>query len=78
MGICTLRILLPWQLKCKAVLFVYTSEAILGYNLTEVPAMMNQKTVRAVGHKFIKNQVHCYYSTVSLIRIFDVPESNAA
>ena len=40
----------------------------MGYNLTEVPAMMNQNTVLVVGHKDLKNQVHVLlgiYSPVS-------------
>lgn len=34
------------------------SEGILGYNLTEVPQMLNQNTVGAIRHNEIKNQVH--------------------
>jgi len=47
----TKKLCVPFLLSC-------ISEAILGYNLTEVPAMMSQITVGAIGGNSIKNQVN--------------------
>lgn len=45
------------------------SEAILGYNLTEVPQVLNQNTVGIIRHNEIKNQVHWIYTPVSWIAL---------
>jgi len=47
------------QCSCKSVPFFLfcISEAILGYNLTDMPGMLNQNTV-AFGRRDIKNLVH--------------------
>lgn len=44
--------------QCLMFFFLCISDGILGYNLTEMPGMLNQVTVADIDHKDIKNQVH--------------------
>ena len=65
------------QCSCKPVPFFLfcISEAILGYNLTDMPGMLNQNTVAKFGRRNIKKLVYTLsyleYTTFSPIPLFN-------